>query len=180
MNPFDIVVVIILGFCLIRGLFRGLIKELFSIIGVLSGFYAAYTYYMKVAALFSGWISNTSYLKIFSFLIIFFGIFFIISMIGVVIKYVLNIIFLGWTDRIFGAVFGVIKGMLIVSVLMIIFTAFLSKDTLIKKSLLAPQVAIISENMAKILSKDMKNNFETRIKKIKKAWRKKTERAKRN
>ena len=45
MNPFDMVIVVILSFCLIRGFFRGLIKELASIVGVLGGFYAAYTYY---------------------------------------------------------------------------------------------------------------------------------------
>jgi len=37
MNPFDTIIAIILGYCLIRGFFRGLIKELSSIIGVLGG-----------------------------------------------------------------------------------------------------------------------------------------------
>ncbi|MGD9259358.1 MAG: CvpA family protein, partial [Desulfobacterales bacterium] len=38
MNPFDILIIIILGYSLIRGLFRGLVKEVASIIGVLGGF----------------------------------------------------------------------------------------------------------------------------------------------
>ncbi|PQP34359.1 colicin V production protein, partial [Desulfobacteraceae bacterium SEEP-SAG9] len=33
MNPLDILIIVIAGFCLIRGIFRGLIKELSSIIG---------------------------------------------------------------------------------------------------------------------------------------------------
>jgi len=55
MNFFDIIVVVILGYCFIRGIFRGLIKELSSIVGVFGGFYAAYTYYMMVAKLLSKW-----------------------------------------------------------------------------------------------------------------------------
>ena len=71
MNTFDIAIIVIFGFCMIRGFFRGLIKELSSIIGVLGGFYAAYTYYMQVAIPLSGWIQNDSYRNILSFLIIF-------------------------------------------------------------------------------------------------------------
>ena len=44
MNYLDIIIVVILSYCVIRGVFRGLIKELSSIIGVFGGFYAAYTY----------------------------------------------------------------------------------------------------------------------------------------
>jgi membrane protein required for colicin V production len=33
----------------IRGIFRGLVRELASIVGVLGGFYAAYSYYPHVA-----------------------------------------------------------------------------------------------------------------------------------
>jgi membrane protein required for colicin V production len=113
MNTFDIVIIIIFGFCMIRGFFRGLIKELSSIIGVLGGFYAAYTYYMQVAIPLSGWIQNDSYRNILSFLIIFCAVFLIISILGVIIKYILNITFLGWVDRICGTGFGLIKGVLI-------------------------------------------------------------------
>ena len=48
MNPFDILMLIILAYGLIRGIFRGLVRELASIIGVLGGFYAAYSYYPYV------------------------------------------------------------------------------------------------------------------------------------
>ena len=158
---------------MIRGVFRGLIKELSSIIGVLGGFYAAFTYYMVVAKPLSKWITNTGYLNILSFLIIFCGVFIIISILGVIINYLLKIAFLGWLDRIFGAVFGAMKGILIVSVLLIAFTAFLPKGTpVIKDSLLAPHVTLVSEKMAKVVSKDMKHSFSARIATIKRAWKK--------
>ncbi|MBW2569400.1 MAG: CvpA family protein [Deltaproteobacteria bacterium] len=171
MNTFDIVIIIILGFCLIRGVFRGLIKEISSIIGVLGGFYAAYTYYTVIAKALSGWISNDSYCNILSFMVVFCSVFLIISILGIIIKYILNIAFLGLVDRICGAGFGAIKGILIVSVLLITLTSFLPKGTpVIKESLLAPHVTSISENMAKIIPKEMKQKFATKIKELKKAW----------
>ena len=173
MNLFDILIVIIFGFCLIRGFFRGFIKEVSSIIGVFGGFYAAYTYYMEFAKLLSGWISDKSYLYIVSFLIIFCGVFLIISILGVVIKYILNIGFLGWLDRICGAGFGIIKAALIVSVLLIPLTAFLPKEApIVKDSMLSPHVSFISEKMAKVIPKDMKHQFVSKIEELKKAWKK--------
>jgi membrane protein required for colicin V production len=172
-NFFDILVIVILGYCLIRGVFRGLIKELSSIIGVLGGFYAAFTYYMLVAKPLSKWITTTGYLNILSFLIIFCGVFIIISILGVIINYLLKIAFLGWLDRILGSVFGAMKGILIVSVLLIAFTAFLPKGTpVIKDSLLSPYVTLISEKVAKVVSKDMKHAFSSKIATLKKAWNK--------
>ena len=172
MNIFDAVCITILGYCLVRGIFRGLIKELSSIVGVFGGFYAAYTYYMKVGKLFSSWISNTSYLNILSFLIIFCGVFIIISIIGVIIKYLLNIAFLGWVDHICGAVFSTIKGILIVSMLLMILTAFLPKNTpFIKNSLLSPIISPVSGKMSKVVSKDMKREFVAKIEEYKKAWK---------
>jgi membrane protein required for colicin V production len=172
MNPFDILIIVILGYSLVRGLFRGLVKEASSLIGVLGGFYAAYTYYKVLAGLLAGLIHDTSYLNILSFLIIFSGVLIIVGVLGIIIKYVLNISFLGWADRIGGVVFGVLKGILIVSILFITLTAFLPKGTaFIKNSELAPRVLWISEKLAEVVSKEMKLDFKAKLGELKKAWK---------
>jgi membrane protein required for colicin V production len=172
MNLLDMVIIVILGYCLIRGIFRGLVKEISSIIGVLTGFYAAYTYFPILAKPLARWISNIAYLNILSFMIIFCFIFILISILGIIIKYLLNIAFLGWVDRICGAGFGMIKGILIVSVVLISLTAFLPKGApIIKNSLLSPPVTLIAEKMVKIVSKDMKLLYKGKVKEFKKAWK---------
>lgn len=172
MNPFDILIIVVLGYSLVRGLFRGLVKEVSSIIGVLGGFYAAYTYYKVLAGLLAGLIHDTSYLNILSFLIIFCGVLIVVGVLGVVIKYLLNIAFLGWVDRIGGVIFGVLKGILIVSILFITLTAFLPKGTaFIQNSELAPHVSWISEKMANAISEEMKQDFNAKLGELKKAWK---------
>jgi membrane protein required for colicin V production len=173
MNIFDIIVIVILAYCIIRGIFRGLLKELSSIIGVFGGFYAAYTYYAVVARPLSKWISHTGYLNLVSFIIIFCIVFLVISMLGVIINYLLKLAFLGWFDRLAGALFGAAKGILIVSVLLIALTAFLPKDSsFIKDSLLSPHITFVSEKMAKVVSKNMKFEFMAKIEALKKTWKK--------
>ena len=172
MNPFDILIIIIMGYSFVRGLFRGLVKEVSSIIGVLGGFYAAYSYYMALAKLFSKLIRDTAYLNILSFLIIFCCTLIIVSFIGIIIKYLLNIAFLGWVDRICGVGFGIIKGILIASVLFIALTAFLPKGSpLLKNSVLAPHVAWVSEKMAKVISSEMKREFTTKLGELRRTWK---------
>ena len=172
MNPFDIIIIVILGYSLVRGIFRGLVKEVSSIIGVLGGFYAAFTYYTMLAKILSGLIKEPAYLNILSFLIIFCSVLIIVGILGVIIKYLLNIAFLGWVDRIGGVGFGLVKGVLITSILFITLTAFLPKGAaFLKNSMLAPHVSWVSEKMAKVVSKEMKQDFMAKLGELKKAWK---------
>jgi membrane protein required for colicin V production len=172
MNPFDIIIIVILGYSLVRGIFRGLVKEVSSIIGVLGGFYAAFTYYTILTKFLSGLIKETAYLNILSFLIIFCSVLIIVGILGVFIKYLLNIAFLGWVDRIGGVGFGLVKGILIASILFITLTAFLPKGSaFLKNSMLAPHVSWVSEKMAKVISKEMKQDFMAKLGELKKAWK---------
>jgi membrane protein required for colicin V production len=96
----------------------------------------------------------------------------IVGILGVIIKYLLNIAFLGWVDRISGVGFGLAKGILIVSILFITLTAFLPQGSaFLKNSMLAPRVSWVSEKLAKVVSKDMKQGFLTKIGELKKAWK---------
>jgi membrane protein required for colicin V production len=171
MNVFDIVVVVILAYGLIRGLFRGLVKELSSIIGVLGGFLAAYSFYGMVAGYLHGLVSSPSYRNLLAFLIIFCAVVVVVNVLALIIKYLLKIVFLGWLDRLGGVVFGFIKGGLIAAVLLLALTAFLPKGTpLIKDSLTAPYVALVSEKLATLVPSDIKRDFAAKLDELKKAW----------
>ncbi len=171
MNPFDILIVVILSFCLIRGGFRGLIKEVSSVIGVVAGGYAAYTYYPDVDLLLERWVSDPSYLSLISIVLIFCLVFIVISIIGIVIKHVMSIAHLGWLDHVFGAGFGLIKGCFVSIFLMIAFVAFLPDDLpTIEKSKFSPYLNIAAEQMSKVASKDIRDKFSLNIQDIKKVW----------
>lgn len=175
MNPLDILIAVILTYCLTMGFFRGLFRELSAIAGVLAGFYAAYTYYRYLATYLSQWISDAGYLNILSFLLIFMSIFILIGILGAIIKYLLKLITFGWLDRVAGGMFGLAKGILIVSVLLMIFTAFLPKGApIIRNSLFSPRVILLSEKMSELVPQDMRRSFAAKIEYFKKAWKPKS------
>lgn len=171
MNALDIVIVVILAYCLIRGIFRGLVKELSAIVGVLAGFYAAYTYYPLAASLASRWISDPAIRSVLSFFVLFAAVFVLVSLLGVLIQRLLRMVFLGWVDRICGGGFGAVKGLLISAVVVVALTAFLQKGTpLVRDSLLSPYVTVVSERLAKIVSQEMKQQFTVKAAYLKDNW----------
>jgi membrane protein required for colicin V production len=172
MNVLDYTLIGVVGYCLGRGLFRGLVKELSSIIGVLGGFYAAYTYYPLLAKSLAGKITNSGYLNIFSFLLLFTGVYVSVSLAGVVIKHLMNIAFLGWTDRVCGAFFGFLKGALIIAIMVLMLTAFLPKNAMIlKRSVVTQYTMQFSSIFVNVVPGDMKKSFQAKMKALRKAWR---------
>ncbi|MDL2269188.1 CvpA family protein [Desulfosarcina sp. OttesenSCG-928-A07] len=174
MNLFDILVVTILAYGLIRGIFRGFVREVAAIIGVLAGFYAAYTYYRYLAnAFLSQWIDTPTYQYIVSYLIIFSVVLAAVDLLAMVITYLMKITYTGWVDRISGALFGIFKGTLVICVLFIVLTTFLPKSsTFIREATLSPYVATVSETMISVASDDFRNRFALKIKELKKSWQK--------
>lgn len=171
-NPFDIGIVIIVGFCLIRGFFRGFVKEVISLIGVLTGFYGACVYYLDIAHLLSKWISHPPYLNIMSFSVIFIGVIVLISLSGAAIKYLMDVAFLGWIDRILGVGMGSIKGVLVVSILLVSFVTFLPEwKPLIEQSRISSKVNRLANKMTHMVPTGFKRELTNRIKDLKDAWR---------
>ena len=171
MNLLDVAFALILGFCLVRGIFRGLIKELTSIVGVLAGFYFAYRYYPQMAKFLGHWIHGPSYANILAFILLFAGVIIVIGTLGAVIKYLMNIAYMGWVDRLSGAMVGAIKGVLIVAILIAILTAFLpTKSNLLSDSIFVRHLSAVSALMVRAGSADMKHLFNTQLKELKETW----------
>jgi membrane protein required for colicin V production len=167
MNPLDIIIIIILAYCVIRGLFRGLIKELTAIIALFVGFNAAYNYYPILSQQLAVWLPNFQYLKITSFLIIFFIALIIVNIIGIIIKYIINFAFLGWIDKIFGVAFGVLKAGLIIVILAAIITSFIPKGSVfVSESLIFPYLSQTSKQLVKLIPENMKNNLAIMMKEL--------------
>jgi len=168
MNAFDILIIVIVSFCLIRGLFKGLIGEVSGIIGVVAAFYGAYTYYPLITVYAQKWIENTGFRNIIAFFLIFCAILIVINLLSLLIRKILNLVFLGWVDRTFGLVFGAVKGVLIVSVIFIMVTSFLPKNSnFLTTSKFSPYIAQVSETLTVFVSKNSRKDFLKKLEELK-------------
>ena len=173
MNSFDIIVMVIIGLGLVRGLFRGFVKEIASIAGVLAGFYGASVYYPMVAALLSTWIDTEIYCNLLGFFLLFMAIVVGVGLVAGLLRYLLKIAFLGWVDRFCGMLFGAAKGVLVCVVIFIIATALVpGRNTWISTSRLSPYLGEVSRWAAVFVDNDMKTRFQIKMKRMKAFWEK--------
>ena len=115
MTTFDIVVCSILGLSLLSSLFKGFVKEVFSLLSYLGGFLLAIKYQGNFAQALMENISSKPIAKVIAFVTIYVLTYIIISLMGKVIKGMLvSGGKLSMFDRLMGGIVGFGRGMVIV------------------------------------------------------------------
>lgn len=152
MNVLDIAIVIILGVSIAYGLIKGLVKEVFSLAGVLIGLFLAFLLAPQVGAVLERWIHVESAAYAVAMIVVF-----VLALIGVAIvshlvtKF-LEFAHLGWANRLLGGGFGVIRGGVIGLVLVLVLALFVDEHSpLLADSTLAPLLALGARIMAPLL-----------------------------
>lgn len=122
MNSIDYTILIIIGIGFVFGIFKGLIKELTSLVAIFIGIYGA-----KILSP----VASTILINIFdisvkiatplAYIIIFIGITIILLIISKLLDKLFDSISLGGVNKLLGGIFGALKYALVVSVLINIF-----------------------------------------------------------
>lgn len=129
MNLLDIVLITPLLFGLARGLYKGLINELASLLSLVAGIFLAYHFSQPVFVFLSNYIDEAGAgTKALSYALIFISTTLIITLIAKALTKLLKLVALGWINRILGALFGAIKFLLILLVLIHFADPFLQKQ----------------------------------------------------
>ncbi len=133
MNLLDAMLVLPIVLMAISGYNHGFIKELASLAALVLGVYFA-VYFSDVVAgfLISNFKISHRYVFILSFLITFMGVVLLVSMIGKMLDNIASLAALGFVNKIFGLVFGLFKGILIMSIFLVIFNMIDTKGRILK------------------------------------------------
>jgi membrane protein required for colicin V production len=135
MNYLDLIIAIPLVWGFIRGLSKGFIIEIASLIALIAGIWAG-IHFSDLLSTFLlnklGW--SATYVPIISFLIIFIAIVIGVFIIAKVLEKFVNLLALGLINKLAGGIFGALKFAVILSVLIIILNKFDSKSTVINQT----------------------------------------------
>ena len=114
MNYFDLAILILISFGILRGILKGLIIEVSSLISLYIGIVGSITYSEYLSKLiinYTKW--NETTVNIFCFILLFIAIVWSIMLTAKFITKILKIAYLGLLNRIFGGLFGGVKWMII-------------------------------------------------------------------
>ncbi len=117
MTSFDYAVLAIIGISIVVSMMRGAIKELLALFGWVAAFYIARTYSSQLAPLLPQDIPTEALKTLVAFLILLIVVLFLNTLLSVAISSIVSKISLGWLNRFLGVIFGFIKGLFIVCVL---------------------------------------------------------------
>lgn len=124
MNWLDIFIIVALIVPTLICLKRGLVKTVLPLVGIIVGIYLAGRFYGAVESRLFPWLDSPNQAHIAAFAIIFVAVIIATALFSSMISSFLRLVFLGWVDRLGGAVFGLAIGVLIPSLLLAAITKF--------------------------------------------------------
>ena len=138
-TAFDVLVLIIFLAFLARGVWIGFISQISSLIAMLGGFllagYFDNEFYRFILPYFDN--SHTAFLV--TYILLFAAFFFLIKLVGLGLKTVMDITLSTWFDRSVGGLFGIIKGIFFTSLIFVVVTSYMSgSNKYLKKSITYP------------------------------------------
>jgi membrane protein required for colicin V production len=137
-NQVDLVILIITVLSSAFGLWRGLIKEVLSLLTWIAALLVSRVYSEPLAGLMTGMIENNGIRYVSAFALLFVIVMMFGTFLNFLMSKLLKVTGLKLADRLLGAGFGVARGVIIVLVIMFITSMFVSETQLWQQSQLVP------------------------------------------
>jgi membrane protein required for colicin V production len=141
MNILDAIILIALIPALIQGLRKGFISQAISIISIIAGIWASARFADMVTEWLSQYITTSEQaMKIISFTLILVIVFIILGLLRKFLESIINVVMLGWVNKLLGAVFSLTKALLIIGLIILAFNSLNNTFELVKPEVIADSV----------------------------------------
>ncbi len=124
MNWLDIVIVLVIAFFASSAFRAGLIREVVTLVSVAVGVVVAGLFYDDLARDVLVFIDNEKTALIVGFLVLLGAVYLAGQLVAVMLKQAASLLLLGWADHAGGALFGLIKGLIVVEVLLVLLVTY--------------------------------------------------------
>lgn len=141
MSIIDIILLICFIPALISGLKKGFIAQLIAIISIFAGIWISFEF----ATITSQWLSQyieapENVLRIAAFALIMVGVFITLGLLGKLLEGILNMVMLGWVNKLFGVIFAFLKTALITGLIIMVFNSINASLELVSAETLSESV----------------------------------------
>ena len=164
MNILDIFILCTLVFFVVQGVFRGFLREIASLAGVVLGIFLGSRFQPQATALLKAHVPDFHYLPVASFVLIFAMVLVASNIFGYTMSLLFRKAFLGWVDRGLGVWLALTKGVIVTYLIIVLLTFFLpAKAPLMANSRLAPWVVLSYQSMLRLISPEQYEKWKSRI-----------------
>ncbi len=170
---FDLIIISITLILGLKGLFRGLIKEVFGIIGIIGAIFVASRISKEIGDLIAPILvlENEATIKLIGFVVALVGVWIVVYSAGIIVSKIFAASGLGIIDRIFGFIFGAAKIFLIFSVISYSLYQVQSFKKVIddrfSTSAVMPHLISVGSYIIKLDTNSISNSFDNAVKTVK-------------
>jgi len=172
MTVLDYLVLLVVVASVVSGATKGIIRVAVSVAFTVAGLVlAAYCYGYAASVLrlvVAAWLAN-----LLGFVTVFILVFAGGSVLSWKLRGILKRAHVGWVDHLLGAVFGLIRGWLICSVVYLALTAFPVKPAAVEEAIFGPALLEGTQVVAYLTSAELRQQFFDGYEKVKRLWEQK-------
>jgi len=165
----DWAIVIILIVSVLSAAKHGFFVEAFSLAGVVLGLLLASWNYQKLLPWIDRWVHSPGVAEAIAFIAIAIAVMVIAGLAGRLIRWSVRSIGLGWADRFIGAIFGLLKGCVLVTLGIMAIAAFLPHNTWLERSKFAPYFLSVAHEASVMTPAELGGRIREGVKTIRDA-----------
>lgn len=120
MTTFDYIVLAIIGLSVLMSIMRGFIREFIALLSWVVAFFVAREYSLQLLPMLPQDIPTETLKTLAAFLIVFLATLLLCSLLGIALSQLIKKIGLGWVDRAIGGVFGFVRGVIVVGIMVLL------------------------------------------------------------
>lgn len=168
-NWLDWILAAIVLISVVAAIFKGFVQELISLASVVVGLVVAAIGYSRAALWFDDLTKSHEIALGLGFLALFLGILILGALAGVLARKLIKTAGIQGFDRFLGGIFGLLRGVLVDSILMMAMMAFAIKADAVSQSVLAPYVTTGTRVIALAMPGNLKAQFRLGFEKFREA-----------
>ncbi|MFB3813672.1 MAG: CvpA family protein [Terriglobales bacterium] len=159
MTGADWVIVAAIVLSVVAAAAQGFVYEVFSLAGVVVGYLAAAWQFHRVAAWYAPYVKTTWAANAAGFLTIFLVVVVLAGIIGRIARAGANAAGLRWFDRVLGGAFGLVRGFLVVTIVLVALAAWTPNAQWLSRSRLAPYMMIVGRAAVWLAPREVRLQF---------------------
>ena len=165
--------ILLLGISVVSAVKTGFTREVIGLITAIVALFCGLWFYGAAGAFLLPYVSSPAIANFCGFFLLFCGILLLGGLTGILLSRLLKFAGLTWFDRILGAAFGCVRGLLLAIALVLAILAFTPGDApprSVVRSRLAPYVIDASQVAASMAPRELKAGFRKHYDRVKSIW----------
>jgi membrane protein required for colicin V production len=158
-NGFDWIIIAVILLSALAAAAHGFLTEVFSLAGTILGFILAAWQYWRIAPFYEPYVRSPQLANAAGFLTIVLIISLLAAIAGKISRWAMKEVGLRWADRMLGGAFGLVRGLVMATVLVLVATSFVPDAYWLQRSVLANHLSVSARVAAWAAPESVRSRF---------------------